>query len=297
MKKKIILGSIILFSLLLLIIYLKKPNENHKITQNPGYTIPRTVRYGFSINNTSNILIKNGIFKTYAPVKKTAFQTCNNIAASHHFSIKDDIFGNRILVFNLGPIPPYGSKIINITAELLLSNTPNSLPEKDLNIWLKPEKYIESDNQKIIKTAYYIKGATTEKTAEKILNLVADHITYSGYIKNARGALYAFKEKKGDCTEYMYLFTALARAAGIPSRGIGGYVVTGNTILNSAGYHNWSEFYDHGKWQVADPQKRVFMKNGNTYIAMKIMTPREKSSKTHFERFYIEGKGLTVKMN
>lgn len=299
MRKKIHIAILIL-CILFLAIYLMRSNHEYRTSPDTGYTIPRTLRYGFTILNTGNTPIKIGIFKTYAPVKKTAFQTCRHIAASHPFTIENDMYGNQLMIFKLEPMPPYGSRIITITAELLLSVTPNSTPENNPDIWLQSETYIESDQKDIIATADSLISRTLTETEANILNFVADHITYSGYVKNPRGALYAFTQKKGDCTEYMYLFTALSRAAGIPARGIGGYIVAENAVLNPVAYHNWSEFYDNGRWQVADPQNRVFMKNSDTYIAMRIIPPLNESNESKeisFNRFHVEGQGLTARMN
>ncbi len=70
---------------------------------------------------------------------------------------------------------------------------------------------------------------------------MAGNIQYAGYTKDDRGALYALKKRKGDCTEYMYLLTALARANGVPTRGIGGYVYAKDAVLRPM---------DHTPWQL-----------------------------------------------
>lgn len=56
------------------------------------------------------------------------------------------------------------------------------------------------------------------------------------------------KVRKGDCNEHAALFTALARAAGIPSRMALG-LVYGDGSLH---YHSWSEIFA-GRWIAADP--------------------------------------------
>jgi hypothetical protein len=54
--------------------------------------------------------------------------------------------------------------------------------------------------------------------------------------------------KKGDCNEHTTLFTALARAAGIPAK-----IAVGMTYRDGFFYyHAWPEFYA-GKWIAADP--------------------------------------------
>ena len=111
-----------------------------------------------------------------------------------------------------------------------------------------------------------------------------------------RGALYALKYKKGDCTEYMHLFAALCRVNNIPARGIGGYICRGNCILKPSGYHNWAEFYDAGTWYSVDPQNKVFMKNSSDYIAMRIIGDTTGNPMGTYHRFRFKGEGLAVRM-
>lgn len=61
-------------------------------------------------------------------------------------------------------------------------------------------------------------------------------------------ALEVLDSRKGDCNEHAVLFTALARAAGIPAR-----VAAGVVYLDGAFYyHAWSEVW-LGQWVSADP--------------------------------------------
>ncbi len=192
---------------------------------------------------------------------------------------------------------PYTTKILTITSDLFLSETPNPLPENDVTPYLPPEQYCESDDPDIVQLAQHLNTATPAATVENIFRWVASNITYTGYLKNPRGARYALKYKQGDCTEFMYLFMALCRAAGIPARGVGGYVVRKNALLDPAEYHNWAEFYDGGVWKIADPQKNVFVKNQSDYLIMRIIGQSSENPMGKYRRFRYAGEGITVKMN
>jgi transglutaminase-like putative cysteine protease len=63
-------------------------------------------------------------------------------------------------------------------------------------------------------------------------------------------ALDALHERRGECQSHTYLFTALARAAGIPTRIVNGLVYS----KEYAGflYHAWPEVYV-GEWRALDP--------------------------------------------
>jgi hypothetical protein len=63
-------------------------------------------------------------------------------------------------------------------------------------------------------------------------------------------ALDALHERRGECQSHTYLYTALARAAGIPTRIVNGLVYS----KEYAGflYHAWPEVYV-GEWRALDP--------------------------------------------
>jgi len=201
------------------------------------------------------------------------------------------------LNFTFDEFLPYATRIVTVTADLLISNRANSLPEQDLQTFLVPEKYIEADASEIYGLAKKLKALTPLKTAERIFWWVADNVQYVGYLRNDRGALYALRHRQGDCTEFMYLFAALCRANNIPARCMGGYICKENIILKPANYHNWAEFYIDGEWRISDPQKKVFMKDASNYIAMRLIRESTNNPASQFNRYWFKGEGLNVKMN
>lgn len=269
---------------------------------NPGqnlthYSIPKQIHFSFTLQNTTNRIIKRAEFWTYAPVKQTATQKCVQIRSSHSYQLLTDDVGNQLLRFTFNSLPPYATKIISIKTDLLLSNDTYPLPENELHRYLGPEKYIESDDADLKHLAQKLKASDRLKTAQNIYRWVADNIRYAGYVKNARGARYALTHKKGDCTEFTNLFVALCRADRIPARGIGGYVLKGSGVVKPARYHNWAEFYDDGVWNTVDPQNSVFMQGHTDYVSMRIISASADTSLPIFSRFGFKGDGLKVSMN
>ena len=61
-------------------------------------------------------------------------------------------------------------------------------------------------------------------------------------------ALEVLKQREGDCNEHTALFTALARAAGIPTRMAAGIVYLEDGFY----YHAWPEVW-LGAWTAIDP--------------------------------------------
>ena len=262
-----------------------------------AYSIPRQVQYSFTLRNKTNRLIKKAEFWAYAPVKQTSTQLCDNIISSHPYQMITDDLGNQVLHFTVNDFPPYATKIIQIKARVLLSDKPVPATVRDIKPYLKAEKYIESDDPGLSNAAEKLNSSSRLKTAENIFHWVAGNVQYAGYIKKNRGALYALSHKKGDCTEFMYLFTALCRAVKIPARCIGGYIAKESSILKPGYYHNWAQFYENGAWRISDPQNKVFMKEYSNYIAMRIIEQKPNNQMLEFNRFRVQGDGMEVKMN
>ena len=69
---------------------------------------------------------------------------------------------------------------------------------------------------------------------------------------NAVTVFQIMKQKKGDCSEHAMLYTALARAVGIPTREAHGYVYCSDNMLAFGG-HAWNEVVIDGNWEPVDP--------------------------------------------
>ena len=76
----------------------------------------------------------------------------------------------------------------------------------------------------------------------------------AGWLKDtfddAGSALTSFKSRNGNCQTHARLYTALARAAGIPTRFVSGLIyLDGKGFL----YHSWAESWLAGRWVAVDP--------------------------------------------
>lgn len=234
------------------------------------YDIPRTVRYTVTLHNPSNELVQNASFWVFAPVAQTAFQRVASIEATLPYKLESDALGNQRLLFTVD-IPPYGTKNVSIDAHLELAIEPNRVDGSDQSQFLAAEDKIESDAEAIVQLAYRLQGKSETDTANSIYSWVSTSLQYAGYVKDDRGALYALNERRGDCTEYSYLYTALARSAGLPTRPMGGFVTADDAVLRARDFHNWAELYLDGKWRVVDPQYKQNRVQENQHIAMRIL--------------------------
>jgi len=260
------------------------------------YHIPKQIRYSYTLRNTTGQLLEKAQFWTYAPVPQTSHQKVQKIKANLPYrSLRDDL-DNEMLHFEIASIPPYGAVIVSITVDLLVSESPVGMSAGRTDRFTRPEAHIESDDVRIADLARSLSDKRPEAGARKAYDWVAEHLFTETYVAEDRGALYALQNKTGDCTEFSYLLTALYRSQQVPARPIGGYVFSGNGIVKAVDYHNWTEFYTDGAWQIADAQKRAFRDKQADYVAMRrIVSGAENPFNT--QRFSFAGAGLEVSMN
>ena len=180
--------------------------------------------------------------------------------------------GNQVLSFRVD-LAPYGVQVISVEATVAFATSPNPAPLANPTEYTRPQRFTEVDDPRIQETALRLGGAAPEDVARRAYEWVANHLAHIGYVAEDRGALSALETGKGDCTESMYLFTALTRARHVPARGVEGFVIHGDAVLRAAAYHNWAEFYAGGTWHLADPQRRAFGRTAEEYVAMRIIRP------------------------
>jgi len=125
---------------------------------------------------------------------------------------------------------------------------------------LTPTSLIQSEDQAIQKLAKEIIGPDTPesgegdqwKQVEQINNWVYENLAKVPTI-SIPSALDVLKTKEGDCNEHSILFTALARAVGIPTKIAVGVVYLDGFFY----YHSWNRVYvngpESGGWIDTDP--------------------------------------------
>ncbi len=146
----------------------------------------------------------------------------------------------------------YHQGVVEIKREEITSQLDTySLPfsQKGRQKYLIPSVSIQSKDTRILDVAMKIIGK--EKDALKAVKLITEWV-YQNIEKQPTlsipSALEVLEEKRGDCNEHAILFTALARAVGIPTR-----VSTGLRYLNGGFYyHAWVEVYLN-RWFSLDP--------------------------------------------
>ena len=116
---------------------------------------------------------------------------------------------------------------------------------------LRGTAFWPADDTEMIKLALKItEGAqTNDEKVAAILKWLAPgkNIKYSGQTGSRYGTKQVLTQKFGHCWDFSDVFVTLARAAGIPSRQVAGW------LYGTSG-HVWCEYYREGKgWQQVDP--------------------------------------------
>jgi transglutaminase-like putative cysteine protease len=93
-------------------------------------------------------------------------------------------------------------------------------------------------------------GTNFEKLS-RLVKFVYQYIE-DDYTANPLTVMDIIEKKKGDCSEHAKLFTAMARAMGIPCRTVGGLVYLGDEF-QELGLHAWNEVVIGGVWIPVDP--------------------------------------------
>ncbi|ABL00834.1 transglutaminase-like domain-containing protein [Pelobacter propionicus] len=116
--------------------------------------------------------------------------------------------------------------------------------------YLKPADMIESAAPEMKVQARNLAEGKAGQTeiARALASWTAD------WLKDSRddggSALASMKSRSGNCQTHARLYTALARAAGIPTRFVSGLVsLEGKGFL----YHSWAESWLDGRWVSVDP--------------------------------------------
>ena len=257
--------------------------------------VERYVRYGFTLQNETGQLVPAADLWVCAPLKATSLQQRRDLKASRLFDEVTDSLGNQVLHFAFSNIPPYAVRIVTVEATVAL-RTQGEPADLAPGAWLQAGPLYEYDQEAFTRLAPEFPRGDAAQTARAIFDWVRQNVQDIGYDGTDRGALHALTEKKGDCTEFATLFAALCRRTGIPARAMGGYMISQNTALDPAAFHNWAEFYLNGAWHLADPQSGVFDEKSEQYVATRVLGPSD-SPLENFARFRYTGPGIKAVMN
>ena len=144
---------------------------------------------------------------------------------------------------------------ITIKTGSFVEATQESKPAKPAETHLKAADKIESDAPEIMAQAKTLAG--TVKSQDELVKALASWTAewLKDSVDDGGSAVDSFKSRSGNCQTHARLYTALARAAGIPTRFVSGLV-----YMESKGflYHSWAESFINDKWLSVDPTYNQF---------------------------------------
>lgn len=268
--------------LLFILVFCNTVSAEYELKNSKTYELSKT----YIIKNVGNTSAKD--IKINVMVgKENGFTYQKDIKIEYNckpYQLISDKFGNKIAEFEFDELSPFNNIEIqivrNVTSydikfkvDAYSGNNSNKIQKEEFEIFLEPEKKIESDNEIIISKAADLENGITDNynKARKIFEFVNSYMTYdeSRSYRN-KGALSAIKTGRGVCEDYASLFAALCRASGIPARVIGGYRLEEDIEslkqeewreIEKSG-HAWAEFYIEGEGWIPVEPTQLYTVNG-----------------------------------
>ena len=259
------------------------------------HTMSRQLRFTVSVINPKPHGLRDQRLWLYAPAAESPTQQLAALTVSMPHERLSDGFGHTIVKLDFPDFPPLATKVVAITADLLLTNEPVPAPLGNPHGWLAAERFVESDDGRIRALAAKLRHSDESDTGKAIYGWVSQNLRYTGYAADPRGALGALLDEGGDCTEYACLSVALARANGIPARWVSGYVIARDSVLRPADYHDWAEVYFGGAWRLLDAQKGHWLGPAEQYVAFRYGQDQVPNPIGSAQRFRVQGE-LEVKL-
>lgn len=236
--------------------------SNYDITQNVTYqveinfTLTQTLgtgNYYFKFPRLNDRL-PNSLETMYTPPYQDSDLLYNNITGYDEILMDiDDKFNNTYDLFNatLGPAEEFSLSqkyLVELNeikfsgikeSEIGVYDTSDEIFELYCNY---TEDYYERDDSSLITLSDSIVSPSDNpiEKAEKIYNWVSNNIDYRGDLDVEKGALWAYNNLEGDCSEFSSLMITLLRIQNIPARKITGFLVSNNPSLRPKPGDTWS---------------------------------------------------------
>lgn len=117
--------------------------------------------------------------------------------------------------------------------------------------YLQSSVTVPADAQAIRNTAAQIVGSSTDANQQISLVLQWLQANIRRAPVDAFSALDVLAQREAECQGHAYLYAALARALGIPTRVVNGLAYSES--VHGFLYHSWAESYVDGAWRAVDP--------------------------------------------
>jgi hypothetical protein len=154
---------------------------------------------------------------------------------------------------------------------------PSTTAPAGMEEYLRSSPILDTNDKRIRRLAKKaVKGCKTPaEKADALRKRVTEYVDDKGLTVGFATASEVVRRRSGDCSEHSVLLAAMARAVGIPARGVSGMVQVPRGPLSAAdattfGYHMWTQVYIGGRWIDIDAAMRQ-TDCDPTHVALVIM--------------------------
>lgn len=172
-------------------------------------------------------------------------------AGEHSFVEEKDSFGNALAKFSFKP--QKNVETVSLRALVDVNYAVSSLQQATVNY--SQQTSLSEPSPEIAAKTKFLSRTSELETAVTIAEWVHNHVRYDGpgYGAAVENAQSTFTNAVGTCDEYSHLFSSMARAAGLPTKFVAGFVCSSDCGQSASwGAHAWNEVLIGGKWVPFD---------------------------------------------
>ncbi len=229
------------------------PRDIYKVTLNLEFEKPGSKAY----------------VKTFLPIENNRQNLLSKSITDSLWIINESVSNQQLVRYNHHQADRYDT---NISYEVECKSVSYSISpkaglekafDKDIQQYLEPEKYIQSENKEIKALADQLKQVTLLQTLQS--NFAYVNNLPNSYTHLLTDALRAYKLQRASCNGKSRLLAAICRSQGIPARITGGLILEQGKKKTS---HAWTEVYYQGNWIPFDPLNGHFAKIPSNYLEL-----------------------------
>lgn len=270
-----------------------------------NFDIVHDFKYSFNLKNITPREIANAKVWLSGPVAINTNQKSLSIESNQDPVVFRDENNNQELYFNYESISKNEIKHVVVDMQVAFSKQANKSSDVVLDQYLLPEKYIDIEDSEIIELAASLKGANAADTTKNVLKWLKAHKesmsvvladidaldasaleklkkikteknTAETHVENNEidaeiGALAVLNKQHNSKSGLLYLYLALNRSLGLPSRGIVGFDFSHGDGMPASKATLWAEFYDAGYWHLVNLDEFEQLHDASRFITFKIM--------------------------
>ncbi|TET32380.1 MAG: hypothetical protein E3J72_19845 [Planctomycetota bacterium] len=229
------------------------------------------VEYYAHVVNRGRVAVKSADVFYPIPVDMPGQRILGNVTFDPQpAEILTDQWGQRVARLSLTDIGKESVKAATMTIRAAIRSVrivilPESvgnrseIPEDVKKLYLSDDKMYQIEHPILKKAVKECFGNETNLFlgTRTLVKYLSDKITFNldGRWNNASQVL---RQGHGSCSEFTYVFIAMARSWGLPARYVGGTLMRGDKASIDSTYHRWPEVYipPYG-WVAVEPSVRI----------------------------------------